>query len=433
MNYISEYFFELIGILNEMSPYLMLGFFFAGLLHVFFPKDMISRFLGGRNIASVINAALLGIPLPLCSCGVIPTGISFYKNGASKGSTVSFLISTPQTGIDSIMVTYSLLGLPFALIRPVIALVTGFWGGFLSNITDKGVDTKTRDKVRLTEIKVKKQDNPVFRMFRYAFVEFLQDISKWLVIGLLIAAVISVLIPDDFFIKYIGNDYLDMLIMLVVSIPLYVCATASVPIAAVLILKGISPGAAIVFLMAGPATNAATIMLINNVLGRKTLFVYLLSIISGALFFGVLVNNFLPGDLFIIPAITEHAGGHSSHEILPLWLKSASSIALTLLIINGYIQKYLVKKRNIRSDDPDSIKTNLNIEDMKDITIIVKGMTCNHCKANVENSITSVQGVDEVKANPETSRVIIKGDNIDLGEIKNAVEKIGYKYEGQVK
>lgn len=295
MNVITDYIQDFFKILNEMSPYLLLGFLFAGLLHVFFPKRRINGLLGEKNSRSVINAALLGVPLPLCSCGVIPTGVSFYKNGASKGSSISFLISTPQTGIDSIMVTYSLLGLPFAIIRPVIALITGFFGGFLTNLTDKETaEDKISNSLKANNEQQKDttSNNPVIKLFRYAFVDFLQDISKWLVIGLLIAAVISVIVPDDFFAKHLGNGYWDMLIILLVSIPIYVCATASVPIAAILILKGISPGAALVFLMAGPATNAATITIINKVFGKKTLFVYLFSIITGALLFGILELSF---------------------------------------------------------------------------------------------------------------------------------------------
>jgi uncharacterized membrane protein YraQ (UPF0718 family)/copper chaperone CopZ len=431
MNVITDYIQDFFNILNEMSPYLLLGFLFAGVLHVFFPKRRINGLLGGKNSRSVINAALLGVPLPLCSCGVIPTGISFYKNGASKGSSISFLISTPQTGIDSIMVTYSLLGLPFAIIRPVIALITGFFGGFLTNLTDK---KKPEDKISNSlRTNNKQQKNttsshPVIEMLRYAFVDFLQDISKWLIIGLLIAAVISVIVPDDFFTEYLGNGYWDMLIILFVSIPIYVCATASVPIAAILILKGISPGAALVFLMAGPATNAATITIINKVLGKKTLIVYLFSIITGALFFGILLNTLLPHDLFI-KGISMHSGTHE-HEILPEWLKISSGVTLLLLIINGYIQKFLKKKSQIRNISSDN---KLKNRIMKYITVKIKGMTCNHCKMSVENSLKNIEGIEQVNVDLAGSKAFIKGVNINLEEIKNSIEKLGYEYKGEIK
>ncbi|WP_421918694.1 SO_0444 family Cu/Zn efflux transporter [Marinifilum sp.] len=350
MNYISQFIIDFIDILNEMSPYLMLGFFFAGVLKVVFPQRFIDKYLGQKNSKSVLNASLIGIPLPLCSCGVIPTGISFYKSGATKGSLVSFLISTPQTGVDSILVTYSLLGLPFALLRPLIALVTGFFGGILANKLDdssesiqvENIDSdcssENKDTFRCDTKNMKKRSK-LYTLFQYAFVEFLQDISKWLIIGLLLAAVISVLIPNDFFTSFIGNDIIGMFVILLTSIPLYICATASVPVAAVLMMKGLSPGAALVFLMAGPATNAATITVLSKVMGKKIMWTYLVSIISGAILFGILIDNFLPREWFDIGGLHKHMSAHEGHWELPDWLKCGSSISLALLIINGYIQK----------------------------------------------------------------------------------------------
>ena len=235
----------------EMAPYLVLGFLLAGVLHVFFPKHKVHKYLGGKNLKSVINASLVGIPLPLCSCGVIPTGVSFHKNGASKGASVSFLISTPQTGVDSILATYSLMGLPFAVIRPIVALITGIIGGVATNAVDESPVTEAPQSA-VNEIK----GNKFIAMLRYAFVDFLADIAKWLVIGLAIAAVITVMVPDSFFESYLSNPYLNMLLVLAASVPMYVCATGSIPVAMALLVKGISPGAAFVFLMAGPATNA---------------------------------------------------------------------------------------------------------------------------------------------------------------------------------
>lgn len=340
---------ELYFITTEMAPYLLLGFLFAGILYLLFPKKRVRQYMGRNKNSAVVNASILGIPLPLCSCGVIPTGLSFYRNGASKGSTVSFLISTPQTGIDSILVTYSLLGLPFAVIRPIVALFTGISGGFLTN-------RLTRDE-KVEETGGNDNNKPlpkgffpkVKEMLRYAFVEFLQDIMGWLIIGLLIAALLAVFIPDDFFAGSTSNNILEMIIIMVAAIPLYICATASVPIAAVLILKGLSPGAALVLLMAGPATNAATITMIAKVMGRKSLTAYLVSIISGALIFGFLINNFLPGSWFVLP---EHVMSHD-HEILPQWLSIGSAIILVLLIINGYIMRLFGKKHEAgEKDDP---------------------------------------------------------------------------------
>ena len=420
MDYIKGFGTELLFILTEMAPYLMLGFIFAGLLHLLFPKKRVRKYMGQNNFKSIFNAALLGVPLPLCSCGVIPTGISFYKHGASKASTVSFLISTPQTGVDSIFVTYSMLGLPLAIIRPVVAFVTGLFGGLVTKKIDPEKEEKVPENNENGDELPKGFFPRVKEMFRYSFIDFLQDISNWLIIGLLIAALISVLVPDDFFADKIPNDFLGMLVILLISIPVYICATASVPVAAVLMLKGLSPGAALVLLMAGPATNAATITMIAKVLGKKSLIGYLGAIITGALLSGLIIDYFLPAEWF---RVSEHFGhlGHD-HSMMPVWLKTGSAIMLTLLIINGYIQKFLNTRK---MSSLNNTTTGFSAENIQ--TIWVGGMTCNHCKENVENSIKSAQGVKEVNVDLPTGKVNITGDSFDLAKIKSGVESIGYK------
>lgn len=424
IEYIKLYFISLLELFNEMAPYLLLGFLFAGILHIYFPKHKVNRFIGKANLSSVVKSALLGIPLPLCSCGVIPTGVSFHKSGASKGAAVSFLISTPQTGIDSILVTYSLLGLPFALIRPIIALITGITGGIFTNVLDEE-EQNAKSSQNISKPDSKLTASQKFReMFRYAFVEFMQDISKWLIIGLLVAALIAVLIPDDFFSMYIHNQFLSMFLVLLASVPLYVCATGSVPIAAVLLMKGISPGAALVFLMAGPATNVATITVIGKSMGRKTLIAYMLSIISGALIFGFLINTLLPSSWFAVDTTTGMHTGHQEHELLPYWFKLSSTIMLILLIINGYYQKYKENKAENKR------LTKINKDMLKKVK--VNGMTCNHCKANVETNLGKIEGIQSVDANITTSEVSINGDSINLEEVKKTVEDLGYNYNGEI-
>lgn len=425
MQYIAKYLNAFAGLAMEMAPYLLLGFLFAGILYVWFPRRKVYKYLGKPNSASVINAALIGIPLPLCSCGVIPTGISFYNSGASKGSSVSFLISTPQTGVDSIMVTYSLLGLPMAVIKPVIALFTGFFGGFITNRfgqnKKKSMETSTR-----SETENGNTDRSLRGMLHYAFVEFLEDIAKWLVIGLALAALIELLVPESFFTAYLGNEYLEMLLILIAAIPLYVCATGSVPIAAVLMLKGLSPGAAIVFLMAGPATNAATMTVIGNVFGRRTLILYLLSIAAGAMFFGTLVNEFLPREWFLDPLALFQAGPHG-HGFLPHWLKTGSGLVLGGLIIYTLYRKYLAGLFGSGKPKPETrIERN-----MGNLEIIVKGMTCNHCKATVENNMTDLEGIESAQADITANKVLIRGENVDLGKVRERIESLGYEFVGK--
>jgi len=260
----------------EMSPFLLFGFFVAGVLSVFVSQTLVERHLGGRGLWPIIKASLFGVPLPLCSCGVIPVSMSLHKHGASKSSTISFLLSTPQTGVDSIFVTLSLLGPVFAIFRPVAAFITGIVGGVLVDVFEprdeqQQVHEKCTDECCSDHAKTGK----IQRIFKYGFVTLPRDIGKAMLLGLVIAAIISVLVPGDFFADRLGTGIFAMIVMMFLGIPVYVCATASVPIAAALILKGLTPGAALVFLMTGPATNAATFVTIWKALGRRTAMLYL--------------------------------------------------------------------------------------------------------------------------------------------------------------
>ncbi|MFA9389752.1 MAG: permease [Prolixibacteraceae bacterium] len=416
--FIESYFLELWQLTIEMAPYLLFGFLFAGLLHIYLQKEKVGRMLNGNNFRSVLNATLLGIPLPLCSCGVIPAGLSFHKNGASKGSTVSFLISTPQTGIDSILVTYSLLGLPFAIIRPIVALLTGITGGLFANkISKNTAATPVVAKDRYAHLSF---FGKMKTAVKYGFVEFIQDISKWLVIGLLLAALLAVVIPDDFFTQYIDYPWLNMLLVLAASIPLYICATGSVPIAAVLIMKGLSPGAALVFLMAGPATNIATMTVLWKSIGSKATLVYLATIVGGALIFGFLIDSFLPAQWF---AFTGEM--HAHQHVLPNWLGMVSAVVLIALVVNGYILNYLnTKKMKANEFKFDNMMVVQKYQ--------VEGMTCKNCKAHVERDLAEIEGIDGVVADFTSGEVSITGNKIDIEKVKLAVERGGYTFKGKL-
>lgn len=337
---------QVFNLVNEMSPYLLLGFLFAGILHVFIPGVVYSRYLSGHSFRSVFYAALFGVPLPLCSCGVIPTAMGLRKEGASKGATVSFLIATPETGVDSIAATYSLMGLPFAIVRPITAFFTSLLAGQLINTFDTTNDTLTDIKKQDTECHChhsEKKDISSLSLYekikealRYAFIEMMQDIGKWLVIGLVVAGLITVFVPDTFFEIFKGNTILSMLLVLCIAIPMYICATGSIPIAVALIMKGLTPGAALVLLMAGPACNMASLLIINKALGRKTLILYLLSIISGAVFAGLLIDS-LPTEWFVptlLNASHHTEGGYS-------WFNLGCTILLILLLLNAVYQHYM--------------------------------------------------------------------------------------------
>ena len=421
MQYIYNYFEALFSLTADMAPYLLLGFLFAGILKVIVPPDLMTRYLGKSNTSSVINASLFGIPLPLCSCGVLPAGISLYKNGASKGSSVSFLISTPQTGVDSILVTWSMLGLPFAILRPVVAFFTGIVGGLLTNKIDKTIDVIVPD----TKNK-KKQKFSIKAILHYAFVEMVADIAKWLVIGLMIAALITVIVPDNFFTEFHLTGISGMILILVVSIPLYICATSSVPIAAVLLMKGLSPGALLVFLMAGPATNAATITVIAKNLGKKTLIAYLSSLIFGSLLFGLLIDNLLPANWFTPLAIM--TGGHE-HQLLPSWLIYSSTTALILMLTYNFYSSLQQKITSMKIKK----KQGMNPMIVEELIFSVEGMTCVKCKAKVENGISEMDDIASVIADNENDLLKVYGVNLSVDAIASKVEELGYEYKGVIK
>lgn len=312
----------------EMSPYLLFGFLVAGVMAMFVSRRMVERHLGGSGLMPIFKASLFGVPLPLCSCGVIPVAMSLSKQGASKGATVAFLLSTPQTGVDSILVTYSLLGPVFAIFRPIAALVTGFVGGVLVNVF--GARPEAAD--RRLEGK-DPQPDPVVPLgkriiggLKHGFVTLPRNIGRPLLIGLVVAGVISALVPDDFFADRLGKGLPAMLVMMLIGIPIYVCASASVPVAAALILKGLSPGAALVFLMTGPATNAAGLATIWNTLGRRTAILYLATVAACSLLGGLLLDA-------VVQEVDIHAGTHI-HNMGPGWVQHAS--AVILLAILGY-------------------------------------------------------------------------------------------------
>ncbi|HBH05465.1 MAG TPA: heavy metal-associated domain-containing protein [Flavobacteriales bacterium] len=410
LNTLQDLVMSFIELFAQMAPYLLLGFFLAGVLHVIIPRDRMIKYLGKSNFRSVFLGTLVGIPLPLCSCGVIPTGISLYKDGASKGATNSFLISTPQTGVDSVLVTYSMLGLPFALIRPIAAFISGIAGGVITN--------KTTEPTQMTEVEeeISSSDQSVWkRLFQYAFVDFMQDIYKWLLIGIVIAAGISVLVPDDFFVEYLNQPLLSMVVILLVSIPMYVCATGSIPIAAVLMLKGLSPGAAFVFLMAGPATNAATISVIRKSMGNKSLWAFLISIVGMALLFGYIINTFLPINWFDLSSI---APVHHHEEISILEWTSATILAV--LILNLFRLRWFSKKNAsfaVMSDGEKQFRVN--------------GMTCNHCKSTVEKNLAKIEGLSKVHADFVSNTVTVSGDDIDAESIERLINELGYDFKGE--
>ncbi|MCB0278568.1 MAG: SO_0444 family Cu/Zn efflux transporter [Calditrichaeota bacterium] len=349
----SEFITEFWSISKEAAPYLLLGFLLAGIIKVFLKDSFIQKHLGSDSKSSVLKAAFFGIPLPLCSCGVVPTAISLNKQGASKGATTSFLVSTPESGVDSIAITYALMDPIMTVVRPVAAFISAVFTGLFETRFHHNEQPQYEPIPQCcsTDIKAdhahdhqeRKENTSVLSQLksglRYSFVDLMSDISLHLLIGLILAAGITFFLPDDFFASYLTNDYLSMLAMLVIGVPMYICAAASTPIAAALILKGLSPGAALVFLMAGPATNIASLTVLQKSLGKATIGRYLGSIIVLSFVFGIL-TNFVYTWLNVTPTAMVMTHEHGALN----WLGVVSAIILFGMIAYGIWNENLKAK-----------------------------------------------------------------------------------------
>lgn len=455
MNYITSFLEAILDIFNEMSPYLLLGFLIAGIMHAFIPNGWYTKYLSGNTFRSVLNAAIFGVPLPLCSCGVIPTAMSLRREGASKGAVVSFLIATPQTGVDSIFATYSLMGLPFAIVRPIAALVTAVLGGVFVNgnlkeeIAADAQNSKADESSRnFSEHEHLSLLDRTKGALRFAFIEMMEDIGKWLVVGLIIAGLITALVPDSWFAIFKDNSLLSMLLVLCISIPMYVCATGSIPIAVALMMKGLTPGSALVLLMAGPAANAASILVINKVLGRKTLVLYLIAITTGALAFGFGIDLLLPREWFTTALVQMKACCHEEAGWFS-WLCSGILLSLLLNVLRMRLMHQDTCSCGHCHCDEDENESHCHDshshchdshshchdshcdcdDDCETRTYIVRGMTCNHCRANVEKAILSVPNVEQATVDLHSGKAEVTGDDLDDQAIFQAVESIGFEIE----
>lgn len=440
LQFIEHYWNALVTMTAEMAPYLLLGFLIAGLLRMFVPRNIYSKHLAPRNMKSVVKAAAIGIPLPLCSCGVIPTAVGLRKEGASHGACTSFLIATPQTGVDSIAATYSLMGLPFAIVRPIAALFTAMFGGWMVNKyarEDEAISAQAakdgehdhcdcedghchHDETQPTTFMGK-----LYGALDYAFVDMMQDVGKWLVIGLLIAALITVAVPNEWLAALHDYKLLNMLIVLAVAIPMYVCATGSIPIAVSLMAKGLTPGAALVLLMAGPAVNSASMLVIGKVFGRRTLWLYILSIVIGAMLFGLGIDYLLPQDWFSVQSAIAATGEHCTHGLTTMdWIWIA---LLIILLVNAFARQWFGHGHHHNHEHHEHHHEDKHHDHDEDITSYsVQGIYCNHCKANVERAIRSVEGVEEVEVSLHEATATVTGKH-DSSALIERVKAIGYE------
>ncbi|HUU59279.1 MAG TPA: SO_0444 family Cu/Zn efflux transporter [Phycisphaerae bacterium] len=405
------------GVLGEMSPYLLLGFLVAGVLSVLISAETVERHLGGRGLGSVAKAAAFGVPLPLCSCGVIPVAASLRRHGASRGATVAFLLSTPQTGVDSIFVTLSLLGGTFAIFRPVAAMVSGLLGGALVEGLTRPNGTEAEKPAPCTDACCAPGGGGrLRRVLRYAFGDLPQDIGPSLLGGLLIAALITAVLPSDFLAPVLGGGLLAMVLMMLVGIPVYVCATASVPVAAALIAKGVSPGAALVFLMTGPATNAATIATIWRVMGRRTALLYLATVAVTALGSGLVLDY-----LFRWQGA---AAVGTMGWMLPGTVKNVCAVLLLGVLAVAVVRSRLTRHAHAPGDGHAAAEAPPE-QAMPTVVLRITGMTCTHCRDSVLRALVECPGTVSADVDLAGGRASVTG-SAEPAELRKAVEQLGF-------
>jgi uncharacterized membrane protein YraQ (UPF0718 family) len=339
-----EIVYNLIGnillLANAMSFYMLFGLLIAGVLKQIISDDFIVKHLGKNKISSVVKATLLGIPMPVCSCSVIPLAKSLQKQGASKGAVQSFLISTPITGADSILATYSFFGVVFTIFRVVTSIFIAIFAGLLQNYFDIKDEKNIQNTMQTCcssncSSSHKKEDEKfsIQKSFYYAFVTLFKDIYKSLFVGLVLGALFTTFIPKELIEPFFQNQFLTYFTILLISMPLYVCATASLPIAVSFLLSGASGGAVFIFLSAGPATNSVTMGVVASMFGKKSLFLYLGSISVLSVIFGYIFDTFF-ANLEFFSII-----GHNEH------LSTIDTISTIILF--GLMIFYTIRKKNV--------------------------------------------------------------------------------------
>jgi uncharacterized membrane protein YraQ (UPF0718 family) len=319
------------GILYDAGFYVVFGLLAAGLIHLFISREWLVKHLGGRGFGSVMKAALLGAPMPLCSCSVLPAACALRSKGAGRGATVSFLISTPETGIDSVALTWALMGPIMAIVRPVAAVATAMVAGFIETLRDRHEPPPKVARPLCTicnsnDCEHISRPTRWSRFWTFILYDMGDDLGPSLALGLLAAGIMGILIPDNFFEQYLGSRWAAMLVMLAVGLPMYVCASASTPLAAVLVAKGLNPGAALVFLLVGPATNIATILVVSRMLGKASATLYVGTIAVMSLVCGVVFD-------LVVGALKVNVFSGEAHELVPPWLLTAGAVLLIVFLI----------------------------------------------------------------------------------------------------
>lgn len=425
-------------LLAEMAPYLLIGFAAAGLLSVFLPRDRVQQWLGGRGPKAVVRATLVGVPLPVCSCGVIPIAAGLRKQGAGMGPTAAFLASTPQTGVDSVAATWGLMGAGFAWLRVAVAFVSGWLAGLVVGAFSKGAETNREEAEQATGSRCCSEkdsccqqsngSHPWRQALRYGFITMPRDLGKPLTLGIVLAGLFATIIPHDFFAADWAQGWLAYLAVTMLAVPLYVCSTGTIPFAYVLVEAGLPAGAALVFLVAGPATNVATLTAMAKVLGRRVIGLYLASILAVSWSAGALFDA-LGGSI-------SSPGGLSGHfHLSPEWWMEISGVILIAVMAYALwprrkktIKTATTTHASTEATEPTGQVYEAGVLKREGVTELrIDGMHCGGCARKVGEAIMSTSGVEGVRVESVSGRTIVYGKKVCQCTLEVAVRQAGFQ------
>ncbi|MBU1221422.1 permease [Myxococcota bacterium] len=415
MNFLQNFLFNTWKLTSDMALWLWAGFIIAAVLHVFIGVKRIQKYMGGESSGSILRSALVGIPLPICSCGVLPVAAALRKSGAGKSPVLTFLITTPVTGVDSIAATWALMGWVFTVARLLASVLIGLAAGFLNLFFNRDENPET-----IEEPPSSSDSKSSFRDFiSYAFVEMPVMIAGSILLGLVLGGLITTIIPPGSMPLWMTTGVGGIAISVLIAVPLYVCATGSIPVAAALLAAGFSPGAALAFLIAGPATNAVAVSTVFKILGKKAVLIYLSVITSGSFLIGLAFDfliNSSGTNLTIVP-------GHNHAGHISLFAKVASAALLVLLsyyyISNLSIVKNIMKHLFFQKSKGD---------EMGRIILEIPDMTCNHCRMNVTKTLKDIKELTSFEIDLEKKTAILQTENnFDLSLALTRLSDAGYK------
>jgi uncharacterized membrane protein YraQ (UPF0718 family)/copper chaperone CopZ len=408
LDLLQDYPVVLLKLTAEMAPYLVLGFLMAGVVHQLFPKTWIKRHLGRGGFMQSFKASVFGVPLPVCSCGIIPLAKELKKSGASNAGVAAFLASTPQTGVDSAIATGGLMSWGFAVVRVVVAFISGILTGGIIGLTEKTHPAELEEDAMPTQ--PKKPGFSMSKMLYYGLVELPSDIRNSLLLGLGIAALISLFLPQYQEMISANSLWLSYLAVLILAIPLYVCSTGSIPIALALLGSGFSPGSALVFLVAGPATNIVTLVTMTDIIGVKNTIIYLLCVI------GIAVACAFMIDLSAMDITTSgiHHHSHTSGITLLQW-------STTFLLVGGLLYPPVTTffkklKHNNRAEGS-----------LNEYEIVVEGMGCKKCAAKVTGIVESLPNHHIKSIDLDSKKVRYLAAVEMAGPLGKALSQEGYR------